>query len=71
MELKYKLNKLRDLVTHELGVVPLDIVAERHKVVISFSEDQFNDTGLTVEEAVEKLAPYVPRKVEVLIEERD
>jgi len=64
MKLKYKVNKIRDLVVFETGIVPVEVDVERHEVVIRFKESDLARRGLDVEKVRAALEPYYSPEVE-------
>ena len=70
MELKYKVNKIRDLVVFETGIVPVEVDVERHEVVIRFKESDLACRGLDVEKVRAALEPVIPRKLRIEVLEK-
>jgi len=65
MELKYKVNKIRDLVVFETGIVPVEVDVERHEVIIRIKEVDLEHRGLSVDEVRKALEPVIPRKLRI------
>lgn len=66
MELRYKANKIRDLVVYETGIVPVGIDIARHEVIIKIRGKELQ--GEVSEDSIlKKLESIIPRKVVIEI----
>ena len=67
MEIRYADRKIRDFVVYETGIVPDAVEIHQNVVVIVVSKEMLEMYEMSAEEIVERMEPYIPRKLEVRV----
>lgn len=67
MELRYKPQKIRDLIAYDTNVVPVDVDIERHDVYITVYKKDLEMEGKTEKDIEESLQKLIQRRVTVKV----
>ncbi len=70
MDLKYKKEKIRDLVVHQINIIPVQVDTYRHKVVVTVKRTDLIREGLDdLSKSETELTSIIGRKTTLKIKE--
>ena len=65
MELKYKIQKIRDFITYQFNILPARIDVERHDVFIEIRKVDLERRDITEEDIITAVSPLIDRRVKI------